>query len=116
MQKLNYSPIHSSWNSDRVAACHVSRTHKARATRKPYLYAQYRDNEVSVCGARGKARFTIRFDNKIISAIVKDDRLIVTTADDCVRYYDAHTKQLLGEVWPTPPGDGTVNAAFSLAA
>lgn len=116
MAHLNHSPIHSSWNSDRVAACHICRPHTARAVRKPYLYAQYRDNEVSVRGARGKVRFTLKFDRKVLSAVIKDDHLIVTTADECIRHYDVMTHKLISEIWPTPPAGGSDVAVFSLAA
>jgi len=112
----NFSRIHSSWNSDRMGSCVASKVRKERAVRKPYLYAQYRDNEVSVRGARGKARFTLKFDRKVVSAIVRDDRLIVTTEDECIRHYDVMTSKLVSEIRPTPPEGGSVIAAYSLAA
>jgi len=116
MNNFNCSRIRSSWNSDRIGSSVASKSRKEHVARKSYLYAQYRGNEVSVCGARGKAHFTLKFDRKVVSAIVRDDRLIVTTADECVRHYDVVTRKLVAEIWPTPPEGGSVVVAFSLAA
>ena len=111
-----YSHVHSSWNPDRVGSCVASKPHKQRATRKPYLYAQFSGNEVSVRNARGTARFQVTFDRKVISAVIRDGQLIVTTADDCVRHYDMMTHELISEIWPTPPTGGSRASAFQFAA
>jgi len=68
---------------------------------------------VRVIGARGKVRFTLRFDRTIISATIKEDRLVVETADAVVRHYDVTTRELIVEIRPTPPAGG---AAYPLAA
>ena len=95
--------LRSSWNCDRVAACANTPKVKIHAPRKRYLYAQYKDNEVSVMTARGKKLITLHFDSKITSAIVKDERLYVETKGDCSFVYDAVTGDMITENRPTPP-------------
>lgn len=116
MKANTYCKIHSSWNHDRIGSCVVNRPHKARVGHKSYRYAQYRAHEVSVCGSRGQVFFTLYFDHVVTSAIIKQDRLIVTTEDGCVRHYNLATRELVAEIRPTPPTQDGCVAALSMAA
>lgn len=111
----NHTSVRSSWNEDRFAAS-CSKQAKARAARKPYLYASYRDNTVSVHGARGKVHFTLSFDEKVVSALVVDDRLVVTTADDVVMRYDAVTGEFIPENPTNRPAGVASFTDFAFAA
>ena len=92
--------IRSSWNCDRVASCCVKKAPAVRVARPQYLVAQYRGDEVSVCGARGKKHFTFRVDSKIVSACVKNGILSVSTVDGGEYVYDALNGKCLSQMRP----------------
>jgi len=103
MASYSHARIHSSWNSDRMGSCIANKPHKVRQPRKAYYYAQYCGNEVSICGSRGKKRFTFTFDSDVVSAVIRDGVLVVTTADQWVRTYEVVSGRLVSECCPTPP-------------
>ena len=92
--------IRSSWNCDRVATCCVKKAPTVRVARPQYLVAQYRGDEVSVCGARGKKHFTLRVDSKIVSASVKNGVLSVSTERGGLYTYGAKTGACLSQMRP----------------
>lgn len=92
--------IRSSWNSDRVASSCTKKAPAVRVARPQYLFTQYKDDEVSVCGARGKKHFTFRVDSKIVSASVKNGVLSVSTVDGGKYAYDALTGSCLSQMRP----------------
>jgi len=83
--------MRSSWNSDKIAASILNKDHSARKPAKRYYFAQRRGNEVSVCNARGKVRFTYAFNCALESALIVDDVLKVTAEDGSVYTFDVHT-------------------------
>ena len=111
-----YSRIHSSWSTDRVGSCVISKAHKAPKARKATVFAQYRGTEVSVCSVRGKKLFTVKLDQAITSALVKEGVLRVETADGTRREYDFLAKRLLSEQQPQNQMESGSQAAYSLAA
>ena len=53
--------IHSSWNSDRVAACCISKPHKTAVVRHPIrLYTEFRGHALTVKSNRGALKFVRR--------------------------------------------------------
>ena len=89
--------IHSSWNSDRVAAAYCAqRSAKSFSRRPAALCATYRmdGNEVSVVTRRGRKVFTRQFDGRIVSACVHGDLLEVETSAGSFFRCDAHTGAL----------------------
>lgn len=104
--------IQSSWKVDRFASAFLSKKKAVRVTRGRRLIARYVGNEVKVLGLRGKCHVTLTFDAKVMSAIVKDERLFVRTADESYYTYVALTGKLLSEWHPDSPA----SAHFILAA
>ena len=92
--------LRSSWNSDRIAACYQKTTKRPHAPRKRYLFAQYRGQEVSIVGSRGKKHHTIRFGSEIESAIIKEENLYVETMDQSTYIYNAITGLLVSANHP----------------
>ena len=105
--------IRSSWNSYKFAIIksknHTNKPHKR------YYYAQYKGREVSVCNSRGKKRFTLVMDSDIVSAVIRDDVLVVETADQWIRIYTTDKGRLISETRPTPPA-GFGGGDYALAA
>lgn len=108
--------IHSSWSCDRIGSCVADKPHKIRATHKQRLCACYKGNEVKVITARGREVFSVTFDSKVVSAVIRDGSLEVQTADDCFRQYDVLTWQLVSEDWTTPPSGGCAASDYFEAA
>ena len=92
--------LHSSWNSDRVAACCRNKSAACRASSRARLVAQHRGNEVTLLGPCGGKRGTWMMKVAVSSAIVRDGRLAVETVDGSKYEYDVETKKLLSENAP----------------
>ena len=92
--------LHSSWNSDRVAACCRNKSAARRTSARSRLIAQHRGNEVTLLGPCGGKRGTWMMKVAVSSAIVRDGRLAVETVDGSKYEYDVETKKLLSENAP----------------
>lgn len=92
--------IHSSWNSDRVAACCRNKSAARRTSARSRLIAQHRGNEVTLLGPCGGKRGTWMMKVAVSSAIVRDGRLAVETVDGSKYEYDVETGKLLSKVVP----------------
>ena len=80
--------LHSSWNSDRIAACCRKKPASRRTSSRSHLIAQHRGNEVTLLGLCGGKRGTWMMKVAVSSAIVRDGRLAVETVDGSKYEYD----------------------------
>ena len=92
--------LHSSWNSDCVAACCRNKSASRRASSRARLVAQHRGNEVTLLGPCGGKRGTWMMKVAVSLAIVHDGRLAVETVDGSKYEYDVETGKLLSENAP----------------
>ena len=92
--------LHSSWNSDRVAACCRNKSAARRTSARSRLIAQHRGNEVTLLGSCGGKRGTWMMKVAVSSAIVRDGRLAVETVDGSKYEYDIETGKLPLKVVP----------------
>ena len=92
--------LHSSWNSDRIAACCRKKPASRRTSSRSHLIAQHRGNELTLLGLCGGRRGTWMMKVAVSSAIVRDGRLAVETVDGSKYEYDIETGKLLSENAP----------------
>ena len=70
--------IHSSWNSDRVAACCISKPHKTAVVRRPVrMYAEFSGHALTVKTYRGAVKFAHVYEDDVIDARLSADTLEV---------------------------------------
>lgn len=80
--------MHSSWNSDRVAACCIAKPHKVSTGRRVKMYAQFKNEELKVLTYRGTEKFHMVYNAPIASAVVRDDGLEVELSNGDHYEYD----------------------------
>ena len=61
--------IHSSWNSDRVAACCISKPRETAAVRRPVrMYTEFRGSALTVKTYRGAVKFAHVYEADVVGA------------------------------------------------
>ena len=61
--------IHSSWNSDRVAACCINKPREAAVVRRPVrMYTEFRGHALTVKSYRGAVKFAHLYEADVIGA------------------------------------------------
>ena len=94
-----HSRIHSSYNTDRIAACFINKPHKIRATTVRHYYAQYSGKTVSVQWGNGHIKFELSFEDDIASALCRDGKFSVELVNGDHYTYDLKTgEQISGPV------------------
>ena len=74
----NYMHIHSSWNSDRVAACCISKPHKSAVVRRSVcMYTEFRGSALTVKTYRGGVKFAHVYEADVIGPQLSADTLEV---------------------------------------
>ena len=74
--------IKSSWNPYRVAACCTQKPRKvASCGRSVRIFAEFRGNTLKVKTQRGIVKFEADYSAKIVSALVRGEKLIVELAN-----------------------------------
>ena len=70
--------IHSSWNSDRVAACCISKPRETAAVRRPVrMYTEFRGSALTVKTYRGGVKFAHLYEADVIGARLSANELVV---------------------------------------
>ena len=70
--------LHSSWNSDRVAACCINKPRKYSSVRKPVrMYTELRGHSLAVKTRRGAVKFAHIYSANIVEASFDDGKLNV---------------------------------------
>ena len=73
--------IHSSFNSDRIAACLLNKPPKKPTRKEIRIFTVYKDNELKVKTSRGAIKFMTTLPDKITSACCSNGQLTVMLAD-----------------------------------
>ena len=80
--------IHSSWNSDRVAACCISKPHKTAVVRHPVrMYTEFRGPALTVKTYRGAVKFAHVYEADVTGARLSADVLEVELGNGVVYFY-----------------------------
>lgn len=70
--------LRSSWNPDRVAACLINKPHATVTPRTSGRFAEFSGTAVRVRTRRGRIIFEHKFENTILSAVIRNGKLIVS--------------------------------------
>lgn len=83
--------IHSSWNSDRIAASLLNKSRKTPGKWETPLIAVFKGKDLKVVTGRGAVRFAADYRDTIASACCLDGWLRVVLADGSVFTYGYDT-------------------------
>ena len=83
--------IHSSWNTDRIAASLLNKSRKIQEKREKPLISVFRGKSLKVVTGRGAVRFAADYRDTIASACCSGGRLRVVLADGSVFTYGYDT-------------------------
>ena len=99
----NYMHIHSSWNSDRVAACCISKPHKTAVVRRPVrMYTEFRGPALTVKTYRGAVKFAHVYEADVIGARLSADELEVELENGATYLYAFEAGRFHLQTLPTP--------------
>ena len=80
--------IHSSWNSDRVAACCISKPRETAAVRRPVrMYTEFRGSALTVKTYRGAVKFAHVYEADVVGARMSADALEVELENGATYLY-----------------------------
>ena len=80
--------IHSSWNSDRVAACCINKRRETAVVRHPArVYAEFCGHALAVKTYRGKMKFVHLYEADVICARLSADTLEVELENGAKYFY-----------------------------
>lgn len=80
--------IHSSWNSDRVAASCLNKSHARPKKRVVRMYTEYRGRELKLKTNYGSVRFFKQYEADIVAARLDGTALMVELADGSTFRYE----------------------------
>ena len=94
--------IHSSWNSDRVAACCISKPHKTAVVRRSVrMYTEFRGPALTVKTYRGAVKFAHVYEADVIGARLSADELEVELEDGATYLYAFENGRFRRQALPT---------------
>ena len=109
--------IHSSWNSDRVAACCISKPREAAAVRRPVrMYTEFRGSALTVKTYRGAVKFAHVYEADVVGARMSVDALEVELENGATHLYAFENGRFHLQALPAPvavprPAEDVVCAA-----
>lgn len=95
--------IHSSWNSDRVAACCISKPRETAAVRRPIrMYTEFRGSALTVKTYRGAVKFAHVYEADVVGARQSADTLEVELENGVTYLYAFKNGRFHLKTLPTP--------------
>ena len=108
--------IHSSWNSDRVAACCISKPRETAAVRRPIrMYTEFRGSALTVKTYRGAVKFAHVYDADVIDAWLSTDVLEVGLENGAAYVYAFENGRFRLRTLPAPASEATPRSAGNVA-
>ena len=95
--------IHSSWNSDRVAACCINKPREAAVVRRPVrMYTEFRGSALTVKTYRGAVKFVHVYEADVVGARISADALEVELENGVTYLYAFENGRFHLQALPVP--------------